>query len=61
MSNMTKQQALQDFKENVLPAVKQQYPHDKHAVIQAWNDYTDSLCKDRQITAKQYHNWSNPF
>lgn len=26
-----------------------------------FNDYTDSLCKDGQITAKQYDSWTNPF
>ena len=26
-----------------------------------FNDYTDMLREDRQITAKQYNNWSNPF
>ena len=28
---------------------------------EAWNNFTDSLCKNRQITAKQYDTWSNPF
>lgn len=28
---------------------------------QEWNDYTDTLCKEGQITAEQYHNWTNPF
>jgi len=27
----------------------------------AFNDYTDSLCKDGIITTYQYENWSNPF
>ena len=26
-----------------------------------FNNYTDSLCKDGEITLKQYENWSNPF
>lgn len=26
-----------------------------------FNNYTDSLCKDRRITVKQYETWSNPF
>ena len=26
-----------------------------------FNNYTDMLCKDRQITEKQYNTWSNPF
>lgn len=28
---------------------------------QAWNDYTDMLHKDRQITAHQYETWTNPI
>ena len=27
----------------------------------SWNDYTDMLCKDRQITGRQYDTWTNPF
>ena len=27
----------------------------------AWLDYTDALCKDGQISAAQYDNWTNPF
>ena len=26
-----------------------------------FNDYTDGLCKDGDITLKQYETWSNPF
>lgn len=26
-----------------------------------FNNYTDMLCKDRQITVKQYETWTNPF
>ena len=26
-----------------------------------WNDYTDLLCKNGQITLKQYENWGQPF
>ena len=28
---------------------------------EAWNNFTDALCKDRQITSKQYDTWTNPF
>lgn len=27
----------------------------------AWSSYVDSLCKDGQITSRQYNNWSTPF
>ena len=26
-----------------------------------WNDYTDLLCKNGQITLKQYEKWGQPF
>jgi hypothetical protein len=26
-----------------------------------FNNYTDSLCKDRRITSRQYETWGNPF
>lgn len=28
---------------------------------EAWNNYTDALCKDGVITESQYNNWTNPF
>lgn len=53
---MTKKEALKEFRE-----LYNGSKNDKPAKSQAWNDYTDSLCKDGQITSKQYHKWSNPF
>jgi len=35
--------------------------HDKPALRQSWHNYIDSLCKDGEITLKQYENWGNPF
>jgi hypothetical protein len=26
-----------------------------------FNNYTDSLCRDRRITDTQYDSWTNPF
>lgn len=26
-----------------------------------WSSYVDYLCKEGEITAKQYNNWSTPF
>jgi len=34
---------------------------DKPRLFQAWNDWTDSLCKQGQITQKQYDRWTGPF
>jgi hypothetical protein len=60
---MTKAQALADFKENVLPEIKKAECNgvDEPMRSQAWNDYTDALCKSRHITLKQYESWTNPF
>lgn len=59
---MTKREALRIFRTQVLPAVIVQYgPKDAPARCEAWNDWTDALCKDRQITLRQYESWTNPF
>jgi len=62
---MTKQQVVKLFKEEILPMVKDRYEQDgvidKPARREAWNNFTDSLCKDGQITLKQYESWNNPF
>lgn len=62
---LTKKQALQQFREHVLPSIRAAYEQDGKvdavARREAWNNYTDALCKDRQITAKQYESWDNPF
>jgi len=54
---MNKKQAVQEFKENILPFIPS---NDKPAIREAWHNFTDSLCKDGSITSKQYHNWVNP-
>jgi len=55
---MTKAQAFAEFRENILPHLP---VGDIPAKCEAWNNYTDMLCKDRQITEKQYSTWCNPF
>jgi oligoendopeptidase F len=62
MRYLTKKQVLQDFRENILPLLDKQYGKDDSiARREEWNNYTDSLCKDRQISNHQYDNWTNPF
>lgn len=34
---------------------------DKPMRDQAWNDFTDSLCKEGRITLKQYESWTHPW
>ena len=59
---MTKKEALAEFKRDVLPAVIQRYgKNDVPAKCEAWNDWTDALCKERRITSSQYSTWANPF
>lgn len=62
---MTKKEVLKAFKEYVLPQVQRQYETDgkldKPARAEAWNEYTDALCKEGKITLRQYESWSNPF
>ena len=65
-------EALKLFREyNIVPELKLKkldafgWPtnpsRDKAALREAWNNFTDALCKNRYITAKQYDTWSNPF
>ena len=62
---MTKTEAVALFKEAVLPAIKQReqgYGNGIDEVMrrEAWNNFTDVLCKDRAITESQYDTWCHP-
>lgn len=65
MARVTKKQALEAFRRDVLPEVRRRYEQDgvvdKVARREEWNNFTDALCKARQITQHQYDNWTNPF
>lgn len=54
----TKKDVLKYFNEYIKPTIPSD---DKPALREAWNNYIDMLCKDGDITEKQYNNWSNPF
>lgn len=60
---LTKKQVLADFREmwNEFLQSEPQWKGDSIAKREAFNNYTDSLCKDGLITDYQYHNWTNPF
>lgn len=61
-AKMTKEEAVREFKETVLPYVIEQYgPNDRPAIREAWNDWTDMLARDGRITMKQYETWVGPF
>ena len=61
---ITFDQACEIFREDILPYVIERYESDGikdgPARRETWNDWTDSLCKDRQISDWQYANWSHP-
>ena len=61
---MTKAQAVAEFKEYVMPAVRKAYEQDgrmdRVARREEWNNFTDGLCKDRSITMHQYETWTHP-
>jgi hypothetical protein len=54
-NGMTKRQALAEFRANFDTTTT-----DKPAIRQAWNDYTDYLCKAGLITQHQYDTWLGP-
>jgi ferric-dicitrate binding protein FerR (iron transport regulator) len=58
---MTKAQALRRFRQEVAPSVVARYgTRDKPACREAWNNWTDSLHKNGEITARQYDRWLGP-
>lgn len=61
---MTKREAVKRFKIEILPEVRKRYEADgivdKPARAEVWNDWTDALCKEGQITTRQYETWGHP-
>lgn len=55
---LTKQQAIKLFRELYKGSFER---GDDVARREAWNNFTDSLCEDKQITRWQCDNWTNPF
>jgi hypothetical protein len=60
-------QAVDFFEEYIMPAIlktEQKNGFTRYADLpmrrEAWNNYTDALCKDGQISDWQYENWSQP-
>ena len=53
---MTYKDAVKNFK-NMLPNGK----YDYCSVQLMWAEYTDCLCKDGEITQKQWNTWETPF
>ena len=64
-SVMTWKQAVEQFKDHVLPSVvatEKLYGRGPDLPMrrETWNNWTDSLCKNEQISDWQYNNWSQP-
>ncbi len=61
---MTFAQACETFTEEILPIIQEQYEQDGvpdyPARREAWNNWTDMLCKDGEISDWQDMNWSHP-
>lgn len=57
---MNKGQVLRLFRETHSEFLKK-YKGDRIAKWEAWNIFTDGLCKDGEITVKQYESWDNPY
>lgn len=51
---MTKKEAIIQFNTWVKPKISKK---DIPALREAWNNYTDKLCKTGLITQKQYETW----
>jgi hypothetical protein len=68
MKNLTRvmlwKDAVDCFNSEILPMIQKTYEKDgipdRPARSEAWNDWTDSLCKDGEISDWQYDNWSQP-
>lgn len=57
---LTKKQALIIFRDLYKDFLKKNR-FDYVAKREAWNNWTDGLCKDGTITSWQYENWDQPF
>ncbi|MGU8835468.1 hypothetical protein ACV3UL_14395 [Clostridium perfringens] len=56
---MNKKQAIQMFKDEYSDFLKKK-KNDSVAKREAWGNFTDALCKDGEITQKQYNTWLAP-
>lgn len=56
---MTLREARKHFRQHLAPNVITLYgKNDTAAMNQAFNDWTDQLCKEGIITERQYNNWT---
>ena len=56
--------ACETFTTEILPMIQEQYEQDGipdiPARCEAWNNWTDALASDEQISDWQVHNWGHP-
>jgi len=62
---MTHAQAVDYFENEIMPELRiiearQDGNPDWPLRCETWNNWTDSLCKDGEISDWQYENWSQP-
>ncbi len=62
---MTWEQAVAEFNDYYMPVVREQETrYNCHPDLplrrETWNNWTDALCKNEQISDWQYANWSQP-
>jgi hypothetical protein len=55
---MTYDEVNEFFERCILPNLP---PDDDIWHREAWNNYTDMLCKDGHITEDEYNTWDNPY
>ena len=60
MAKLTKQQII-DMCREVFREYPETFRGDIPAKREYFNNFTDSMCKDKMITLKQYETWTNPF
>ena len=57
-------EACEYFTAEILPLVQEQYEQDGvpdwPARGETWNNWTDALCKNGEISEWQYANWAHP-
>ena len=65
MKKMTKLAVIKDFRAHVLPGIRAAYEQDRRidypARREAWNNYTDYLCKEGLISEHAYDTWACPW
>lgn len=57
-------EAVARFENEEIPWIREQYEQDGEidyvARCTVWNDWTDMLCKNNEISDWQYENWDHP-